>query len=199
MKIKQQLISTAITLLTVASVSCSSGSGSNEMSEESPAETAEEKPNYENAQFFQSKNLGIDMYLLGAERISPEMVQVRFDLVNNGKNPRSIVIRDKKYTVLGGVSAIVEGKDMPLDEINVNGWSEKKREHQYDDNEGIVFITPDEWQPSMQPGDTYHCYINFRIPSDINYINELDMEYGVSTEPTISKETFVIKPLEIKE
>lgn len=134
---------------------------------------------YENAQLFNGKNTKVDFYYLGTKRIAPDMIKVEFDLVNHDHINHSITMSEGDSFYQSRCYAAIDGKQMPIDEINVNGWSEKKREHQYIDHKKLFFITPDEWQPSMLPEQTYHCYITYKIPEDATYLNELGFSYGV--------------------
>jgi len=144
---------------------------------------------YTDAQLFVGSRTKVNMYYLGTKRISPDLVKVEFDLVNCGTEPCFIAMGEGKATV--------EGKSMPVDEINVNGWFEKKRDYQYETGEHISFVTPDEWRPSMQPGDTYHCYMIFKIPSDVNCINVLSISYSTSSYDWTIIDSATLRPVDI--
>lgn len=150
--------------------------GSNNKTDEVAEELTEENP-YENAQEFKGSS-SIDLYFLGVERIAPDSVKVNFDLVNNGYNNRTIYIKEGDSFYHANNYITIDGKQMSLERIYVNGWEEHKRDFQREKGKKIDFMTPDEWQPSMLPGQTYHCYMIYTVPEDATYINELGICYN---------------------
>ena len=190
----KKLIKCTIALFAAVGISglCSCSGNTENADNSAETETAEAN-RHENAQYFQGKRTHVDLYFIGAKRISPEFVRVDFDLVNNSGSNKSIEIKEKD--IMNELYAIVEGKEMPLDEIVVNGWNEKKRDYQYAQRKNLYFVTPDEWQPSMKNGDTYECSLTFKIPSEVSCINELSIQYGTADMYT---DVVVIKPLDIQ-
>lgn len=133
---------------------------------------------YKNAQEFKGEKTKIDLYLLSVKRITPDSVKVEFDLVNNSYGNRYIQMREGDSFYKANNYLEIDGKQMSLEKIYVNGWIEHKRDFQHREDKKISFITPDEWQPSMKQGQTYNCYFIYSVPEDATYINNLGINYN---------------------